>query len=148
MSKLSLISRVLYLCRRARSCVGGLPSKADESFQFEQHLRDVSAFLLKPSVSAVVNVTLIYPLPLTGGNLCAPYSCVAFAGHHAANEVTRKEDGLVVAENVLQARLITPRGIFMCQSCECNRDNNQCFSSCCDLALDTTSRTAGVMGTW
>ena len=60
-----------------------------------------------------------------------------FAGHHAANEVTRKEDGVAVAENVLQVRLITARGICMCQTCERNRDEKQCFSLCCDSGEDT-----------
>lgn len=140
MSKLSLTSQALYLGHRARSCLANLPGKADESFQFEQHLMDVSAYLLKPSASAVVNITVIYPWPLTAGNLCAPCSCVVFAGHHAANEVTRKEGGVAVAENVLQVRLITARGICMYQTCECSRDENQCFSLCCDSGEDTVSR--------
>lgn len=121
MSKLSLISRALYLCHRARSCLDDLPSKADESFQFEQHLKDVTVSLLNPSASAVVDITVIYPWPLTAGNLCAPYSCVVFAGHHAPNEVTKEEDDVAVAENVLQVRLITARGVCMCQTCEYGR---------------------------
>lgn len=136
-SKLSLISQALYLCHRARSCLDDLPSKADESFQFEQHLRDVSAYLLKPSASAVVNITVIYPWPLTARNLCAPYSCMVFAGHHAANEVTRKEDGVVIAENVLRVRLITARGICMYQTCKCDRWK-RVSPSYCDSGEDTT----------
>lgn len=89
MSKLSLISQALYLCLKARSSLDDLPSQADESFQFKQCLRDVSACPLNPSASAVGNITVIYPCPLTTGNLCAPYSSMVFAGHHAANEVTR-----------------------------------------------------------
>lgn len=148
MSKLSLISQALYLCHRARSCLDDLPSKADESFQFEQHLRDVRACLLKPSASAIVNITVIYPRPLTARNLCAPSSCVVFAGHHAANEVTRKEDGVVVAENVLQVRLITARGICMCQTCECYGDEKQCLPRAATGEKALLAEEFGMMGTW
>lgn len=98
MSKFSLISWAFHLCPRARSHLDDLPSKTDESFWFEQRLRDVTACPLNPSISAVVNIMVIYQWPLTARNLCAPYYCVVFPSYHAANEMTRKEDSVAVAE--------------------------------------------------
>lgn len=139
MSKLSLISWAFHLCHRARSCLDDLPSKTDKSFWFEQHLRDVSACPLNPSISAVVNIMVIYQWPPTARNLGAPYYCVVFPSYHAANEVIRKEDSVAVAEMYCRSDWLQHRE-FICTRAASATETKQCFSLCCNSGEDSASR--------
>lgn len=148
MSKLSLISQALYLCLEARSSLDDLPSQADESFQFKQRLRDVGACPLNPSASAAGNITVIYLCPLTTGNLGAPRSSVVFAGHHAANEVTRKEDGVAAAANVRLVRWITAWGIGMCRPVSVAEMKTSVSPRAATREKALLPKALGVTGTW